>query len=52
MSSVPENEKVIKLNQDDDDEEAWVDTHHGIGNQLFVERWISFTGWAGWLQLL
>ena len=37
MSVAPENEKVIKLNQDDDDEEGWVDTHHGIGNHLFIE---------------
>ena len=27
MSVLPENEKVIKLDQDD---EGWVDTHHGI----------------------
>ena len=27
MSVIPENEKVIKLDQDD---EGWVDTHHGI----------------------
>ena len=29
MSVIPENEKVIKLDQDDD--EGWVDTHHGVG---------------------
>ena len=29
MSVLPENEKVIKLDQGD--EEGWVDTHHGIG---------------------
>lgn len=31
MSVLPENEQVIKLNQDDAEEEGWVDTHHGIG---------------------
>ncbi|XP_003388998.1 PREDICTED: ubiquitin-like-conjugating enzyme ATG3 [Amphimedon queenslandica] len=30
MSVLPENEKVIKLNQDDAEDEGWVDTHHGI----------------------
>ena len=29
MSVLPENEKIIKLDQGD--EEGWVDTHHGIG---------------------
>ena len=29
MSVIPENEKVIRLDQDDD--EGWVDTHHGVG---------------------
>ena len=29
MAVIPENEKVIKLDQDDD--EGWVDTHHGVG---------------------
>lgn len=28
MQVIPENEKVIKLDQDDD--EGWVDTHHGL----------------------
>ena len=29
MEVLPENEKIIKLDQGD--EEGWVDTHHGIG---------------------
>ena len=29
MSILPENEKVIKLNNDDSEEEGWIDTHHG-----------------------
>jgi len=29
MAVLPENEKVIKLDQTD--EEGWVDTHHGLG---------------------
>lgn len=29
MAVIPENEKIIKL--DDDDDEGWVDTHHGVG---------------------
>ena len=31
MAVLPDNETVIKLNQDDAEEEGWVDTHHGIG---------------------
>ena len=33
MSILPENEKVIKLNKDDSEEEGWVDTHHGSSMQ-------------------
>ena len=33
MSVIPENEKVIKFNQDD---EGWVDTHHGISETMNV----------------
>ena len=29
MSVLPENEKVVKLNKDDAEEEGWIDTHHG-----------------------
>ena len=29
MEVLPENEKIIKVDQGD--EEGWVDTHHGIG---------------------
>lgn len=32
MSVIPENEKVIRL--DEDDEEGWVDTHHGVGKSV------------------
>ena len=43
MSVIPENEKVIKLDQDD---EGWVDTHHGISESRkilwSVESALSF----------
>ncbi len=29
MAVIPENEKVIRVDQND--EEGWVDTHHGVG---------------------
>ena len=35
MEVLPENEKIIKLDQGD--EEGWVDTHHGIGEVGRVE---------------
>ena len=31
MAVIPESEKVIKLDQDD---EGWVDTHHGISESV------------------
>lgn len=37
MSVIPENEKIVRVDQDDD--EGWVDTHHGLGqttNHVFV----------------
>lgn len=34
MAVIPENEKVIKL--DGDDDEGWVDTHHGISESCGV----------------
>lgn len=30
MSVIPENERVVKLNTDDPEDEGWVDTHHGV----------------------
>jgi len=36
MEVLPENEKVIKLN-DDDDDEGWVDTHHGVAIEQISE---------------
>ena len=39
MAVLPENEKIIKLDQGD--EEGWVDTHHGIGEGGRVEGDIS-----------
>ena len=34
MEVIPENEKVIKLT---DDDEGWVDTHHGIAIEQISE---------------
>ena len=31
MSVIPENEQIVKLDQDD---EGWVDTHHGISEDM------------------
>ena len=36
MAVLPENEKVIKLQDGDADEEGWVDTHHGLGECLWA----------------
>ena len=38
MSVIPENEKVIKLDQDDD---GWVDTHHGISESMHLSAQYS-----------
>ena len=38
MNVLPENEKVIKLDQDD---EGWVDTHHGL-SELRVRTYVPF----------
>lgn len=35
MEVLPENEKVIKLT--DDDDEGWVDTHHGVAIEQISE---------------
>ena len=37
MSIIPENEKVIQLEGDEDDE-GWVDTHHGVGKCLLGQH--------------
>ena len=34
MEVLPENEKVIKLSDDDD---GWVDTHHGVALEQTTE---------------
>ena len=34
MEVLPENEKVIKLSDDDD---GWVDTHHGVALEQMAE---------------
>jgi len=34
MEVLPENEKVIKLSDDDD---GWVDTHHGVAFEQMTE---------------
>ena len=34
MEVLPENEKVIKLSDDDD---GWVDTHHGVALEQITE---------------
>lgn len=36
MAVLPENEKVIKLQDGDADEEGWVDTHHGLSECLWA----------------
>jgi hypothetical protein len=47
MSVIPENEKVIKLDKDDD--EGWVDTHHGVGKASRVWPMGVASGWGGYV---
>lgn len=41
MSVIPENEKVIKLDKDDD--EGWVDTHHGVAFEQVQDKVMEMT---------
>ena len=41
MSVLPENEKIVRLDQDD--EEGWVDTHHGLTMEHMQEKVIEMT---------
>jgi len=41
MAVLPENEKVIKLDQTD--EEGWVDTHHGLAMEQVQEKVVEMT---------
>ena len=42
MAVIPENEKVIKLDQDD---EGWVDTHHGISELMVTRQRMHHSAW-------
>ncbi len=36
MRVIPENEKLIQLDGNDDDDEGWVDTHHGVSKSAYA----------------
>ncbi|XP_064394311.1 ubiquitin-like-conjugating enzyme ATG3 [Halichondria panicea] len=38
MRVIPENEKLIQLEGNDDEDEGWVDTHHGVTLDKNVEK--------------
>ncbi len=40
MKVIPENEKVIRL--DGDDDEGWVDTHHGVSECMYTLCGVSY----------
>ena len=36
MRVIPENEKLIQLEGNDDEDEGWVDTHHGVSKSVYT----------------
>jgi len=41
MKVIPENEKVIQVGGSGDDDEGWVDTHHGVSEYNYIDIYVS-----------